>query len=854
MNPENLKNDLQQVLNSDLALRKEFNELKRSLSDYRNQLIMRDEDCKRLQVTIDVLNTKLVVIERDNTTYKGELQSFKELRGTIKEQLQAKQDELESRLSEIEGLKTELSVIASNYEAKIESIQSASAQTIAQLKSEYEVQLSELRSGAHYKEMGLREEYENRLLSISQDSANQEQTLARQHQEAIQTLTNGYEAELTGLKSTFENYKATSFSDHQVQLDGLKNQHEHQIITLETGFKQTLEALENKHRNELAALKLDLEEQRNTSVTALRDELNALKSSALFNEQTLKQTYEVKIEELTNLHQVSTNALVNRYTTEIELLKTNALSEKETLINTYEQQLTTLQSEAETKVITLQSNFDSHLTSLQSNSSEQLEHLISEYEEKLSNTLIHSNSQNTRLTEELSKTQLENDHFKEKVREMVIHIDSQNEQFESLTKELQGFQWQLESKSAEINQLQSEFESYKLTTGANESQTVQSLRQEIDVLSAEMANLAANLETTTNLLAEAENNSEGLTQEIKTYLLKITTLETDLDQLNAELQVKENKLNELENLHTAELSNKEEQWNTFKDELEINNSQQLKEKEIEFQKLLVENTNLIQEIDSAQDKIDAQENEIQLLKTELGEINAKEEGRVNDWHETLQLKNFELTTLQANNAAMQVELNCLKNDVANLTEQLTMASQGNEQLTALQHNYDILLREKQSLFSEINELHSYTNNLNETIVALNAKLNGYEAEVTHLTEQLSARVKAEATSEINSTEAEQEAFIDRLFKQIDVLNDERMSLLNEKEAMANQLLKMNEVVGTLSQEVDSQNINVLDLNNHRKNIILASSSNGEVDERSQMKSQINELLREMDKCIALLSA
>ena len=52
----------------------EFNELKRSLSDYRNQLIMRDEDCKRLQVTIDVLKSQLlVVMERDNTNYKAEL-------------------------------------------------------------------------------------------------------------------------------------------------------------------------------------------------------------------------------------------------------------------------------------------------------------------------------------------------------------------------------------------------------------------------------------------------------------------------------------------------------------------------------------------------------------------------------------------------------------------------------------------------------------------------------------------------------------------------------------------------------------------------------------------------------------
>ena len=41
---------------------------------------------------------------------------------------------------------------------------------------------------------------------------------------------------------------------------------------------------------------------------------------------------------------------------------------------------------------------------------------------------------------------------------------------------------------------------------------------------------------------------------------------------------------------------------------------------------------------------------------------------------------------------------------------------------------------------------------------------------------------------------EQDAFIDRLFKQIDLLNDEKLSLLSEKEEMAIQLLKMNESV------------------------------------------------------------
>ena len=72
--------------------------------------------------------------------------------------------------------------------------------------------------------------------------------------------------------------------------------------------------------------------------------------------------------------------------------------------------------------------------------------------------------------------------------------------------------------------------------------------------------------------------------------------------------------------------------------------------------------------------------------------------------------------------------------------------------------------------------------------------------------------------------------------------------------MAEQLIKMNDVIGGISQHVDSQNIDVNDLNNHRKNIILAKSSNGPTNESTTMKKQINELVREIDKCIALLSA
>jgi hypothetical protein len=65
---------------------------------------------------------------------------------------------------------------------------------------------------------------------------------------------------------------------------------------------------------------------------------------------------------------------------------------------------------------------------------------------------------------------------------------------------------------------------------------------------------------------------------------------------------------------------------------------------------------------------------------------------------------------------------------------------------------------------------------------------------------------------------------------------------------------MNETVASISQHIDSHSIDTTELDNHRKNVILAGSSNNAGSEKTIMKKQINELVREIDKCIALLSA
>ncbi len=770
MNVESLKTELQQVLDNDVVLRKEFNELKRSLSDYRNQLIMRDEDCKRLQVTIDVLNTKLVVMERDNTNYKSELTSFKELRGSIKEQLDAKQAEIDARLTEIQSLKNDLNAIAADYELKLDNIRSEAASELERVKQEYTAQLSELKTNTHYKESGIREEFENRLSELSIALVDKEQSLTLNHEEEVMALKNTFELQLTELRNGYEARLSQIGSSGQEELETLRTAHNNTVQQLESGFSLNMSEIAGKYEARIAELNAELGSQRQQIEADHTQLLKSVKQEAANRELSIIANYELKIEELKGLSAANYECMSLSFQSHIDELRAS-----------YEQTIN-------------QKNL---------NYVSQIANLADKYEARLSNTLIHSTAQNSRLNEELSKVQLENDHFKEKIRELVIHIDSQNSDIEHLSLQLSNFQLQLKNEGQRFTELSAEYESYRQNALLSNSDQVNELTGQIDGMSEELKNLGLLLESTTNNLSETELSYELKTEELRQASLQI-------DELNARV-------------------------NSQQEETQL----AMEEKDTEYQKLLVENTNIINEIDLAQDKVEAYEAELGLLKTELEELKALSAGKTEDFKETLAEKNFQITNLEANNAALNQELILVKLEVAKLEEQLAGSSNADEALGVLQHNYDQLNQEKNSLMSEINSLKEVITGLNENIVDLNHKLTGYEAEIQNL-------------KNAGNTE-EQDAFIDRLFKQIDALNDQRLALLDEKEQMAGQLLKMNDVVGAISQQVESERIDVTGLNNHRKNVILANNS-GEAGERQHMKKQINDLVREIDKCIALLSA
>lgn len=762
MNVESLKSELQQVLDNDVVLRKEFNTLKRSLSDYRNQLIMRDEDCKRLQVTIDVLNTKLVVMERDNTNYKEELTSFKELKGTIKEQLQTKQDEIEARLTEIQSLRDDLNTMAASYESQIEEIRNEAGIELNRVKEEYSAQIHELKTNTHYKESGIKEEYENRVSQLSISWAEKEHSLTLNHEEAIIVLKETHAREIATLNSTNEEV----------------------LSQLEESHTQKMGTLERNYREEIQHLRYALEEQRSTLTNNFNSQVENLKADASYHENQASARFEKQLEDM----RLSQESLLNE------------------TISRYENRITAL---------------------------------IAEYEEKLSNTLIHSNAQNSKLNEELTRIQAENNGSIGKMQALFDELASKHATVADLTSKLNTAELQWHEEAGKFKDLNAEFEGFRQNASLSVSEQVNELNQQIaslnlshsdyveelnsqiDNLNLELKNMGLLLETTTNTLSEAESGLELKTQELAQANLQI-------DELNARIES-----------FQGSFTDQELELQAYKAEIENSSKEELKLKEIEYQKLLAENTNLIEEIDLAQDKLEAQEAEISLLKGELEEVRLQSIGKSEYFKETLANRNFEITNLEANNAALTQELQQVKNEVSVLRDQVQHSSQANVQVAVLQQNFDIVSAEKVSLSAEIDVLQSVISGLNESILSMNEKIISYEAEIESLRKTANAE--------------EQEAFIDKLFKQIDALNDEKLALLDEKEQMAGQLLKMNGMIGSISQQVDSEQIDVRGLNNHRKNVILANNSGG-TNENTQMKEQINDLVREIDKCIALLSA
>lgn len=89
--------------------------------------------------------------------------------------------------------------------------------------------------------------------------------------------------------------------------------------------------------------------------------------------------------------------------------------------------------------------------------------------------------------------------------------------------------------------------------------------------------------------------------------------------------------------------------------------------------------------------------------------------------------------------------------------------------------------------------------------------------------------------------------ISRISDKVDQLHERLMRLSEEKKALE-------KTIGELSNQLDQKQSEITSLTEENGKLKLAGSLAGEGENKTEMKLKINELVREIDKCIALLNA
>ena len=88
---------------------------------------------------------------------------------------------------------------------------------------------------------------------------------------------------------------------------------------------------------------------------------------------------------------------------------------------------------------------------------------------------------------------------------------------------------------------------------------------------------------------------------------------------------------------------------------------------------------------------------------------------------------------------------------------------------------------------------------------------------------------------------------------IERLHNKLESLLANYQQLKEDLKTSNQKVDVLSKQLDEHNQTIQQLNEKNKVLKLSSSFQGKQGDNKAAKQKINELVREIDKCIALLN-
>lgn len=436
----------------------------------------------------------------------------------------------------------------------------------------------------------------------------------------------------------------------------------------------------------------------------------------------------------------------------------------------------------------------------------------------------------------VSGLSLQNEEYAAKIRELIHHIDAQNSETETLKRELAAAleaknqltdASQLAEKDNAIAALRDELAQVKESFAVSSKQVidktaeVENLKSELETLKAVPAVDTAALEEKT---AELERMQEraGLLAESEQQLKMLVSSQ------NAEIE----KLRKIAHDSRRQQEEIAAGW------------QQQQEQ------LLADNSLLVAELASLKESMEAvsQTPAAVLTHEQISAIEAEKE----QLSTALQAAASELASLKENMSAAPAAAQSLSQEeieaIRKEKEQLAI------ELQATRYELDVTTQQREE---KIILLQAEIATLQNQVIALGDSLNRESEEKQLIGTQLEqlksiASEKEHQLNEMANNSANDE-FIEKLMFQANRLNDEknRLELLYTESEAELTLTRTN--LATLTQLIEEQKNSISGLEDTDKHVKLAQTLMLQVSDKTATKQAINELVREIDRCIALLS-
>jgi chromosome segregation ATPase len=339
----------------------------------------------------------------------------------------------------------------------------------------------------------------------------------------------------------------------------------------------------------------------------------------------------------------------------------------------------------------------------------------------------------------------------------------------------------------------------------------------------------------TEELTKLSIQNEEYTAKIRELIYHVDSQNTEIENLKVQLSVKTeigNKASELEE-KTAELKGLSEKL-----DLISNSERTLKQ--------LVASQNL----------------EIEKHHIELTSIKAQTEEIVAGWQQQQEQLLIDNATLQADFSSLYLQYTELQQstpiveEVESVVENIQSEKEHlSSELQAVKHELEVISQQRDEkvvlLQAEISSLQSQIASLQEGILTETEEKQNLSQQLEQLTSVVSQ--KEEQLNSTSSEKTDDEAFIDKLLSQVNLLNEQKHTFETLYQTTEADLQVATETLTNLTQVIENQKSAIYNLEHTNKNIKLAQTLMLQVKDKTAAKQAINELIREIENCIALLS-